>query len=166
MKHDTNDLERFVDAQNAGGIFDTAVRKLRAGRKESHWIWFVFPQLRGLGGTRAAHHFGIADRAEAIAYLNHDVLGPRLRRCTQLLIQSGVPDVHLLMRSEVDVIKLKSSMTLFTAVTEDSNGFRAVLRKYYQGGHDLETLRILAPPPTPAEPPAHTAPTAILGTAS
>lgn len=151
MKREPDDLERFVDAQNTDGIFEKAVRELRAGRKESHWIWYVFPQLRGLGRSGAADYFGIADRAEAIAYLNHDVLGPRLRRCTQLLIQSGVCKVRLLMRSEGDVTKLKSSMTLFAAVTEDNSDFREVLRKYYEGGRDLDTLRMLGPPPVPSE---------------
>lgn len=153
MKHDPDDLERFVDAQDAGGIFETAVRELRSGRKESHWIWYVSPQLRGLGATGTADYFGIADRAEAIAYLDHDVLAPRLRRCSQLLIQSGTGNVHLLMQSAVDVTKLKSSMTLFAAVTEDNSDFREVLRKYYEGGRDLETLRMLGPLPAPAEPP-------------
>jgi len=142
--NDPYDLQRFVDAQDLDGTFDAAVRELRAGRKRSHWMWFVFPQVRGLGRSATAQYFGIASREEAAAYLDHDVLGPRLRRSARLLTQFGGNSAELVMGS-VDAIKLRSSMTLFAAVADDDRDFVAVLDKFYGGQRDAATLQFLDP---------------------
>jgi uncharacterized protein (DUF1810 family) len=136
---DPFDLERFVIAQDRDGTYDAAVRELRAGRKTSHWMWFVFPQIRGLGRTSMAHTYGIGSREEAVAYLAHDVLGPRLRRCAQLVCTSGAVTSEALL-GHTDALKLGSSMTLFAEVTDDDADFVSVLRKYYAGKRDPETL--------------------------
>jgi uncharacterized protein (DUF1810 family) len=138
------DLERFVDAQERGGVYDSAVAELRAGRKISHWVWFVFPQLRGLGTSVMADRFGIESRDEAVAYLAHDVLGPRLHRCSQLVTRSGAVTAQALMGS-VDALKLRSSMTLFAEVTADAGDFVAVLDEYYGGEREPKTLELLNP---------------------
>jgi uncharacterized protein (DUF1810 family) len=142
---DPHDLARFVEAQNRGGTYEAAVRELRAGRKTSHWMWFVFPQLRGLGHTVMAERYGIGSTDEAAAYLAHDVLGPRLRQCAKLVASSGAVTAEALM-GHTDALKLRSSMTLFAAVTDDDHDFVAVLDKYYAGTRDPETLRMLQSP--------------------
>jgi uncharacterized protein (DUF1810 family) len=139
---DPHDLARFVEVQNRGGTYEAAVRELRAGRKTSHWMWFVFPQLRGLGHTVMAERYGIGSTDEAAAYLAHDVLGPRLRRCAQLVASSGAVTAEALM-GHTDALKLRSSMTLFAAVTDDDHDFVTVLDKYYAGTRDPQTLRML-----------------------
>lgn len=131
------DLQRFVDAQ--AGVYDKVVDELRAGRKRSHWMWFVFPQLRGLGSSPMAQHYGIVSLAEARAYLAHELLGPRLRECVRLVNQ--VPDrsaVQIFGRP--DDLKLKSSMTLFARATDDNEDFRSLLEKYYGGDEDEQTV--------------------------
>ncbi|MET0457402.1 MAG: DUF1810 domain-containing protein [Mycobacterium sp.] len=147
-------LQRFVDAQNRGGTYEAAAAELRAGRKRSHWMWFVFPQLRGLGRTAMAHQYGIGSREEAIAYLAHDVLGPRLHQCAQLVTQSGAATAETLLGG-VDALKLRSSMTLFAEVADgaseakggrlDGRDFVAVLDAYYAGERDPLTLQLLGP---------------------
>jgi uncharacterized protein (DUF1810 family) len=153
---DPYNLERFVVAQDCAGTrdnYEAAIRELRAGRKTSHWMWWVFPQLRGLGNTDTADRYGIGSRQEAEAYLEHEVLGPRLHRCAQLVARSGAVSAKALLGS-VDVLKLKSSMTLFAEVADDDSDFVAVLRRYYPEGRDQETLKRLKP--------ASTATTALL----
>jgi len=140
---DRYDLERFVVAQNRDGVYDQAVSELQAGRKQTDWMWFVFPQLLGLGSSTFASHFGIASADEASAYLAHDVLGPRLRRCTQLVSRSGAVSAAALLGGDVDALKLRSSMTLFAAIAADPDEFVTVLRKFYHGGRDVRSLRIL-----------------------
>lgn len=140
---DPYDLKRFVAAQNQTGDYDAAIKELRAGRKETHWIWYVFPQMRGLGGSGHATRYGIGSGKEADAYLRHDVLGPRLHQCTQLVLRSPVVNSTILMGSSLDALKLKSSMTLFAQVADHDEDFVAVLRKYFQGGRDLKTLELL-----------------------
>jgi uncharacterized protein (DUF1810 family) len=140
MMADPFDLQRFVDAQEA--VYEDVVSELRAGRKQSHWMWFVFPQLSELGRSATAIHFGIRSRDEAVAYLEHDVLGPRLRRCAQLVAESGAVTAQALMGS-VDALKLRSSMTLFAEVTDDDGEFVAVLEKYYDGEPDPLTVELL-----------------------
>jgi uncharacterized protein (DUF1810 family) len=105
-------------------------------------MWFVFPQLRGLGHTVMAERYGIGSTDEAAAYLAHDVLGPRLRRCAQLVASSGAVTAEALM-GHTDALKLRSSMTLFAAVTDDDHDFVTVLDKYCAGTRDPETLRML-----------------------
>ncbi|OPX12198.1 DUF1810 domain-containing protein [Mycobacterium sp. AT1] len=138
---DPHHLERFVEAQ--APVFDTVLDELRSGRKRSHWMWFVFPQLRGLGRTSTAEYYGIASRDEASAYLVHDVLGPRLRQCAQLVSQSGAVSAEALM-GQVDALKLWSSTTLFAEVADDDRDFVAVLEKFYGGERDAKTQAMLA----------------------
>jgi uncharacterized protein (DUF1810 family) len=138
---DQFDLQRFVDAQDR--LYDTVLDELRGGRKRSHWIWFVFPQLRGLGRSPTALHYGISSLEEARAYLAHDVLGPRLRECARLV--AAIDD-----RSAADIfgfpddLKVRSSMTLFARATEDNADFIAVLDKFYNGEEDPVTVAQLA----------------------
>ncbi|MGA5465434.1 DUF1810 domain-containing protein [Mycobacterium sp. NPDC050041] len=137
---DAFDLQRFVTAQEP--VYDTVLAELRAGRKRSHWIWFVFPQLRGLGRSATADRFGIASLAEARGYLEHPVLGPRLRECTHLVQQlegRSAEDVF----GFPDVLKVRSSMTLFARAADDDADFAAVLETFYGGEQDPATVERL-----------------------
>jgi uncharacterized protein (DUF1810 family) len=138
---DPFDLQRFVEAQS--GVYDTALAELRAGRKESHWIWFVFPQLRGLGRSPMAERYGISSLDEARAYLDHDVLGPRLRECAQRVARNGRGSARDLF-GWPDDMKVRSSMTLFARATDDNTVFRDVLEKYYGGEEDPLTVERLS----------------------
>jgi uncharacterized protein (DUF1810 family) len=138
---DPFDLKRFVDAQ--APVYGNVVGELRDGRKRSHWMWFVFPQLRGLGGSPTAVHYGISSLDEARAYLDHDVLGPRLRECARLVNEVQGRSAGQIFGSPDD-LKLCSSMTLFARATEDNQDFIAVLDKYYDGRQDQLTLQRLA----------------------
>lgn len=138
---DPFDLKRFVDAQ--APVYGNVVGELRDGRKRSHWMWFVFPQLRGLGGSPTAVHYGISSLDEARAYLDHDVLGPRLRECTRLVNEVQGRSAGQIFGSPDD-LKLCSSMTLFARAAEDNQDFIAVLEKYYDGRQDRLTLQRLA----------------------
>ena len=138
-----NDLQRFVDAQEPR-IAD-AMAELRAGRKRTHWMWFVFPQLRGLGQSQMAWHFGIASRDEAAAYLAHPVLGPRLRECVELVLAVRGRTAHEIFGSPDD-LKLLSCLTLFAEV-EQAKGdgvLDRAIRQYYDGQPDQTTLELLA----------------------
>ena len=131
-------LERFVDAQDDGGIYDQALRELRAGRKRSHWMWFVFPQVDGLGSSPIARHYAISGLAEARAYLAHAVLGRRLVQCARALTELEETDaVHVF--GEVDARKLQSSMTLFALAAPDEPVFSRVLDQYFGGVLDTGT---------------------------
>jgi uncharacterized protein (DUF1810 family) len=138
---DPFDLRRFVDAQV--DVYDTVLAELRNGAKRSHWIWFVFPQLRGLGRSPTAVRFGIASLDEARAYLAHPVLGPRLRECTRLV---GLIDGRSV--DEIfgwpDTLKVRSSMTLFAQATDDNADFHGVLDKFYDGEEDPATVELLS----------------------
>jgi uncharacterized protein (DUF1810 family) len=138
------DLQRFVDAQ--APVYDTVRRELGAGVKRSHWMWFIFPQLRALGRSATAAHFGIASLAEAQAYVNHDVLGARLRECAHLVIAIDGLSVHEIFGSPDD-LKLRSSMTLFVHATIDNAEFIGVLDKFYDGEQDPATLSLLGERP-------------------
>jgi uncharacterized protein (DUF1810 family) len=132
------DLERFVRAQD-GGVYDGALRELRAGAKRGHWMWFLFPQVAGLGRSSTAQHYALSGLAEARAYLAHPVLGPRLVECAQALLElSGRDPVRVL--GSVDALKLRSSMTLFEAAAPDERVFGEVLERYYDGERDEATL--------------------------
>ena len=134
-----HDLERFVIAQDSGDTYDRAVRELRQGRKTSHWMWFVFPQITGLGRSATAQHFAVADLAEARAYLAHPVLGPRIRECAGVLTElPGDDPVEVL--GPVDAQKLHSSMTLFSRAAPDEPVFRQVLSRFFGGVLDEGTL--------------------------
>ncbi|HMQ72394.1 MAG TPA: DUF1810 domain-containing protein [Rubrivivax sp.] len=131
-------LQRFVDAQ--APVFDHACAELAAGRKRTHWMWFVFPQLRGLGRSATAMHYGIDSRDEALAYWHHPLLGPRLARCaTLVLAQAGRRSAHDIFGSPDD-LKLCSCMTLFDAVAPEQPVFRRVLDAFYGGRPDARTL--------------------------
>lgn len=165
------DLDRFVTAQDCGGSYAAALRELAAGRKTSHWMWYVFPQITGLGFSAMAQRYAIADLAEARAYLAHPVLGPRLIEAAEAALGSGARDAASLMGG-IDAVKLRSSMTLFEAAATDpqagagargaydagepgdvggpgdagdgGNGvFARVLDRYYGGERGGETLRRL-----------------------
>jgi uncharacterized protein (DUF1810 family) len=141
---DPHDLQRFVDAQDDLHTYDTALAELRAGRKRSHWMWFVLPQLAGLGMSSTAERFGIHGLAEAQAYLAHPVLGPRLLACARALADLDGHDPVAVL-GPVDALKLRSSMTLFAHVAPDEAVFREVLDRYYDGADDPATLALLGP---------------------
>jgi uncharacterized protein (DUF1810 family) len=138
---DPFDLQRFVDAQDR--VYDTVLAELAAGAKRSHWVWFVFPQLRELGRSHTAMHYGIGSREEAIAYLDHPTLGPRLRECARLVAAADGAIEQVM--GHVDALKLRSSMTLFANVTDDDRDFRDVLERHYGGEPDPLTLDLLGP---------------------
>lgn len=138
---DPFDLQRFVDAQ--ARVYHTVVEELRAGRKRSHWIWFIFPQVEGLGSSPTAARYAISSLGEAQAYLRHDVLGPRLHECTRLVNQISDRSIHDIFGSPDD-LKVRSSMTLFVRATEDNRDFLDLLEKYYGGEEDPRTLRQLS----------------------
>lgn len=135
-------LERFVQAQDDGGTYDTALAELRAGRKRSHWMWFVLPQLAGLGRSATARHYAVADLAEARAYLGHPVLGPRLLECVDALLALPASDPAAVL-GDVDALKLRSSMTLFAHADPDEPRFAAVLDRWYAGEEDPATTERL-----------------------
>jgi len=148
---DPFDLQRFVGAQSQK--YEAARAELREGRKQTHWMWFVFPQMRGLGFSSMANLYGIASRAEAEAYLAHPALGPRLREETRLVnaiaenrrqdrrrSQSTAHDIF----GSPDDLKFRSSMTLFAAITAKDDVFQQALDRYFGGEPDAETLRMIA----------------------
>jgi uncharacterized protein (DUF1810 family) len=139
---DRFDLERFVTAQ--APVFDQVLAELQAGRKRSHWMWFVFPQLRGLGSSSMATFYGIGSLAEAQAYLAHPVLGQRLRRCTEAVLAIEDRSLHDIFGAPDD-LKFRSSMTLF-ALAEDSerSPFREALERRCEGKMDERTRALLA----------------------
>ena len=137
-------LQRFVDAQDR--VYSQVTRELGQGSKRTHWMWFVFPQLKGLGSTPNAEHYGIGSLAEAAAYLAHPVLGPRLRECAVLLRDQPGHDPIAVILGPVDALKLRSSMTLFRQAggAQDRALFGAVLDRYYDGAADERTLAMLS----------------------
>jgi uncharacterized protein (DUF1810 family) len=136
-------LQRFVDAQDDGGTYDQALGELRAGRKTSHWMWFVFPQIAGLGRSPTAQHYALESLDEARAYLAHPVLGPRLRESARALTElSGSSAEDVL--GGIDAMKLRSSMTLFARADPGEPAFAEVLDRYFDGVPDEATEEILA----------------------
>jgi uncharacterized protein (DUF1810 family) len=138
---DPYDLQRFIDAQEP--IFDAVLGELRRGRKRSHWIWFVFPQLQGLGRSPTALRYGISSLQEARAYLAHPVLGQRLRDCARLVAAIDGSSADEIF-GWPDNLKVRSSMTLFERATDDNADFRAVLDKFYDGEDDPATVERLS----------------------
>jgi uncharacterized protein (DUF1810 family) len=136
-RSDPYDLQRFVDAQ--GRVYDTVVAELRGGRKRTHWMWFVFPQLRGLGSSPTAMRFAISSIDEARAYLDHELLGARLRECAGLVSRIDGRTAEEIF-GWPDDMKLRSSMTLFARAADDNAEFVAVLDKFYGGEEDPATL--------------------------
>jgi uncharacterized protein (DUF1810 family) len=137
---DPFDLQRFVDAQAA--TYARAESELRRGAKTSHWMWFIFPQLRGLGQSATSLKYGIASLDEARAYLAHPVLGPRLIHVTQLVLAAGKADAADIFPYPDD-LKFHSSMTLFAQVAPAGSVFAAALEKFHGGEPDAKTLRLL-----------------------
>ena len=133
------DLERFVRAQDEHQTYTHAVAELRAGRKTGHWMWFVFPQIAGLGRSATAQAYAIADLAEARAYLAHPVLGPRLVECAEIMAGHRARTAEQILGG-IDAMKLRSSMTLFAAADPDQPAYAAVLEQFF-AGPDPETLR-------------------------
>ena len=134
---DPFDLQRFVAAQEP--VYERVLQELRAGQKRSHWMWFIFPQIRGLGRSEISQRFAISGRAEAEAYLRHPVLGPRLEECTRLVNQVAGKSAHTIFGSPDDM-KFRSCLTLFRAVAGKDNVFGQALDKYFNGEPDSATL--------------------------
>ena len=134
---DPYNLQRFVDAQEQ--IIDRVITELRAGRKRSHWMWFIFPQIRGLGHSPMAMEFAISSREEASAYLRHPILGPRLRECSRLVNLIAGRSAEQVF-GYPDDLKFRSSMTLFAHSTPDNKVFIEALEKYFDGQPDPLTL--------------------------
>ncbi len=136
---DPFDLQRFVDAQRAD--YDRALAEIRAGRKSSHWIWYVFPQMKGLGFSEASRFYGISGLDEARAYLAHPVLGQRLLECVgaMLALKGSAEDIL----GGVDALKFRSSLTLFSIAAPDAPAFGAALARYFSGP-DKKTIALLA----------------------
>jgi len=137
---DPYDLQRFVEAQDP--VIDDVREELRSGRKRTHWMWFVFPQMEGLGKSRMAQRYAIASRGQAEAYLNHPTLGPRLRECTEIVNGVEGRSANDIFGSPDD-LKFRSSITLFEAVGDDPAPFRTALDRYYDGERDSKTLELL-----------------------
>lgn len=135
--NDEYDLQRFLDAQEP--VFETALSELRNGRKRSHWMWFVFPQLKGLGHSEMAQRYGISGRKEALAYLQHPSLGARLERCSSALLQWRQRSATDIMGSPDD-LKLRSSMTLFASVAPHNLLFQEVIKAFFDGKPDSATV--------------------------
>jgi len=138
--NDPYNLQRFVDAQNP--VYEQVCMELRNGQKRTHWIWFIFPQLRGLGHSPMAEAFGISSREEAAAYLKHPVLGPRLAECTQLVNLIEGRSVNQIL-GYPDDLKFRSSMSLFALVASEGQVFRDALEKYFGGEMDRLTVQLL-----------------------
>ncbi len=140
---DPHDLQRFVVAQESGGTYDAAVDELRRGRKTTHWMWFVFPQIAGLGRSATAQRYAVTSLGEATAYLGHPILGPRLFECTQILADADHGSAAQVLGS-IDAQKLRSSMTLFLRAAPDEPLFERVLDRYFEARPDPETDRLLS----------------------
>ncbi len=145
---DPFDLRRFTEAQEHAGTYARALQELHDGRKVTHWIWFVFPQIEGLGRSPTARRFAIRSLEEAVAYLRHPVLGPRLLQCTAAVSGHRDRSAEQIL-GDIDATKLRSSMTLFAKASStladrgEYEGFQAVLARFYDGVPDPETVRRL-----------------------
>lgn len=137
---DPYDLQRFLAAQEP--FYTTVVAELQAGRKQSHWMWFIFPQLAGLGNSAMAQRYAIRDLEEARAYLAHPILGARLRECAELVLAVNGRTIHEIFGSPDDM-KLRSCATLFAAACDEGSVFEWLLAKYYDGAEDERTLAML-----------------------
>lgn len=137
---DRFDLDRFLNAQ--AGVYPQVLVELRAGQKHSHWIWFVFPQMKGLGSSSHAHFYGIGSLEEAAAYWRHPVLGPRLEECTRLVNEVEKRPIEQIL-GYPDDLKFRSSMTLFARAAPEAAVFTQALEKYFAGQPDSMTLELL-----------------------
>jgi uncharacterized protein (DUF1810 family) len=138
--HQPDDLQRFVLAQDP--VFERVLSELRAGMKTSHWMWFIFPQIRGLGWSPVSLEYAIASREEAQSYLQHPILGPRLKECTRFVLEVEGRSIQEIFGSPDDM-KFRSSMTLFAQVSPDDDIFQRALQKYCAGAPDHLTLERL-----------------------
>ncbi|HLV27287.1 MAG TPA: DUF1810 domain-containing protein [Gemmatimonadales bacterium] len=138
---DALDLQRFLDAQD-GGVYERALGEIQGGRKKTHWMWFIFPQLRGLGVSRPARLYGIASAEEARQYLEHPVLGARLRACAEAALATNASTADQ-MFPPPDDMKLRSCATLFAAVAEPGSVFHQVLDRFWAGEPDSRTVEML-----------------------
>ena len=136
-------LERFVNAQE--GMYQQALAEIRAGRKRTHWMWFIFPQVDGLGSSATSRHYAIRNRAEAVAYLQHPVLGPRLEACVRALLDLKGGDASHVF-GYPDDLKLRSSLTLFAEISGAGSVFHEALDRYFGGKRDQATVRLLDDP--------------------
>ena len=134
------DLDRFVDAQ--AGWYATALAELRAGRKRTHWIWFVFPQLAGLGSSEASQRYGVSGLAEARAYLAHPVLGARLHEATEAMLGHRDASAQAIL-GDLDAMKFRSCLTLFSRAAPEDAVLSSALARFFPDGPDVKTIRIL-----------------------
>ncbi|MGO7333388.1 DUF1810 domain-containing protein [Rhizobium leguminosarum] len=134
-------LHRFIDAQN--GVYEQALLELKAGRKTSHWMWFIFPQVAGLGTSAMAEKYAMRSAEEAAAYLADPILSSRLLRCVEAILSVNGRSAHEILGSPDDV-KLRSSMTLFAAISDHGSPFHQVIEHFYQGKFDDRTMKILS----------------------
>lgn len=139
--NDIYDLQRFVDAQER--VYASVVRELRAGQKQGHWMWFIFPQLKALGVSEMSQKYGIGSSQEAVAYAKHPLLGSRLRECTQCVLGIDGRRADQIFPYPDD-LKFRSCMTLFEHAVAENTVFREAIAKYFDGEPDNQTLRILA----------------------
>ena len=140
MEHDPYNLNRFITAQE--GLFENVLTELKNGRKQTHWMWFIFPQIDGLGFSSTTKYYAIKNLEEARQYLTHPVLGARLLQCSQLVLAVEGKSAHNIFGSPDDM-KLKSCMTLFTQVAGPDSVFASVLEKYFHGKPDEKTISLL-----------------------
>lgn len=137
--NDINDISRFIEAQEAQWMgYDWALAEITNGKKISHWIWYIFPQLRGLGHSRRSHYYGIADRKEAEDYLAHPILGQRLREITEALLKHTDKSAERIL-GYIDALKVKSCMTLFDCISPNDI-FSEVLSSFYNGERDTNSI--------------------------
>lgn len=142
MSQDPHNLQRFVEAQDADHTYDDALAEIRAGYKQSHWMWFIFPQFRGLGFSSMSQRYAIQSLDEARAYLNHPVLGPRLVTCAEAALQVEGKSALQIFGSPDDM-KLRSSATLFAQVSTVGSVFHQLLQKFFDDTLDDRTLHLL-----------------------
>jgi uncharacterized protein (DUF1810 family) len=143
MTEDPFELQRFLEAQDACGTYERALAELRAGRKTSHWMWFVFPQIAGLGRSPTAQAYAIGSLDEARTYLANPVLGPRLRECTAALLAAPPDTTAVEILGAIDALKLRSSMTLFARAAPEETLFAQALERFYGGIADEATDRLI-----------------------
>lgn len=139
-----DNLQRFLDGQRFG--YDTALKEMKAGEKRNHWIWYIFPQIKGLGHSPNSQFYGIADLVEAEAYLAHPILGARFREITQEVLNHASKSIQAIMGAPIDAMKFKSSMTLFDAASPNDI-FAQALNTFFDGKKDGRTINLLTKQP-------------------